>query len=241
MVARFIKVYDPAPDIEPASADAKDHAPLRGRKFCAPLNAASALGWYLYPPLNFHLNWDGRSFYCMLEGFEDWIRIDQLLFPDYAETFEQKAAQYGVTGVPPFLDVFPELGVIQIWTGYIVRTDPGESLWIRAPINIPGGLQYDVFDGIIETDWWCGGLITNIRFHKTDIPVSFLRHQPLAQVFTVPRALHEGSSRDKNFSLERGLDALNDTDWSDWKRDVSRLQTSGKLGSYIQEARKYRK
>jgi Family of unknown function (DUF6065) len=239
VTVRFIKLYAPAPDVEPASADAKDHAPLRGRKYCAPLNVASAVGWYVFPPLNFHLNWDGRAFYCLLEGFEDWMLIERIVFPNYAEEFQKHAPEYGLKNAPTFLDVFPELGVIQIWTGYIVKTEPGESLWVRGPVNIPGSLQYDVFDGIIETDWWFGALIVNVRFHKTDTPVAFQRYRPLCQVFAVPRAVYD-AQRKSEFKLDVGLESLSEADWRAWKKDSDRLNTSTRQGSYIHEAKKYR-
>ncbi|MDR7033999.1 DUF6065 family protein [Mesorhizobium sp. BE184] len=238
MTVRFIKVYDPAPDIESASADAKDHAPLRGRKFCAPLNVASSIGWYVYPPLNFHLNWDGRNFFIMFDDSEDWMLVDQITFPNYAEKFEAIAEARGIHGVPPFLDVFPELGVIQVWTGYMLVTDPQDSIWVRAPINMPGSLEYDVFDGVIDTDWWRGPIIVNLRFHKTDAPVSFKRHRPIGQVFSLPRAFFD-QSRNQPFEQHNGLEALTDEDWNLWRVGVDRLLSS-KVGSYIHEAKKHR-
>lgn len=238
MTVRFIKVYEPAPDIEPASSDAKDHVPLRGRKFCGPLNVASSVGWYMFPPMEFHLNWDGRNIFAMLEGMEDWMLIDQITFPNFSEEFEAIAGRHGIEGVPPFLDVFPELGVIQIWSGYLAVTDPKNSLWVRAPINMPGSLEFDVFDGVVDADWWRGALIVNIRFHKTDAPVSFKRHRPMGQIFSIPRAVLE-ESRNMPFEQHVGLDSLTEEDWNLWRQGVDR-QLNSKLGSYIHEAKKHR-
>jgi hypothetical protein len=238
MTTRFIKLYERAPDIEAASADARDHTPLRARKYCQPMNVASMIGWHIFPPIDFHLMWEGRSFLCMFGEQDDWMLIDRIFLPGYAEEYERALPQDAPRAIPAFLDVFPELGVIQIWTGYIVRTSGKRSLWVRAPINLPGSLNYDVFDGIIETDWWFGALIVNLRFHKTDVPVAFQRAKPLCQVFSVPRELY---ARDNNadFKIETGLASLTSADWENWRRDSDRLNTE-RPGSYITEAKKHR-
>lgn len=238
MTSRFIKLYDKAPDVEPASADSKDRAPLRGRKFCGPLNAASSTGWYLFPPVDLYLNWDGHNFFALYEGLEDWTLIDRVYLPDYIAQFEAEAPEFAHPCAPSFLDVFPEAGVIQVWTGYVVRTQPGMSTWVRSPINIPHSAAYDVVEGIIETDWWFGAMIVNLRFRKTDTPVHLPRFTPLCQVFTVPRSVYD-KSNNSDYVVESGISALSQEDWQEFFRNGSR-QNNSKQGSYIHEAKRQR-
>jgi hypothetical protein len=92
--------------------------------------------------------------------------------------------------MPPFLEAFPERGVVQVWSGFLVETDPGCSTWIRGPVNRSGPGAYQVLEGIVETDWWLGPLFTNFQFVKTDDPVRFESGLPWLQVLEVPRPLH---------------------------------------------------
>lgn len=238
VASRFIKLFDEAPDIEAASSDAKDRVPLRGRKFCGPLNAASSVGWYIFPPIDFYLNWDGHNFFALFDGLEDWTMIDRVYLPGYIDRFEAEAPEFAHPCAPSFLDVFPEPGVIQIWTGYVIRSDPDLSSWVRSPINIPHSPTYDVVEGIIETDWWFGAMIVNLRFKKTDTPVHFSRITPLCQVFNVPRSVYD-KANNSDFAIENGIAALSDGDWQEFYRHSNRQFTS-KQGSYIHEAKRQR-
>ena len=62
--------------------------------------------------------------------------------------------------------------MVQIWSGLVARTAPGWSLLVRGPANLPRNLAYEVYEGIVETDRWFGPLFTNIRFTRTNVPVS---------------------------------------------------------------------
>ena len=57
---------------------------------------------------------------------------------------------------------------------------------VRAPANVPRSGNYELFEGIIETDHWFGPLITNMRLTKTDVPIDFRADFPLLQVQPTP-------------------------------------------------------
>jgi len=184
---QFVRMYAEAPEIVKATANGAEQIPLRARRGCGPLNVASGMGWTIFPPVDFDLMWDGDQIYCQLSGMEEWIKVDRMFLPGHRDVFEAEAPDFAESCAPIFLEAFPEPGVVQIWTGYAIVTPKGWSAWMRAPINQPLSGLYETYDGIIETDWWYGGMIVNIRIRKTDIPIGFRSHLPLATIVPVPQ------------------------------------------------------
>jgi hypothetical protein len=56
----FFSIYTDAPLPAPASADLMGAMPVRAAQFCVPLEAASGLGFYVYPPTDVGVRWDGQ-------------------------------------------------------------------------------------------------------------------------------------------------------------------------------------
>jgi len=142
---------------------------MRGYRYCEAVAAASAFGWYIYPPLSFSLVWDGVEIAWTYAGAEDWYPLSGAQFPGFRQLFEQVAPDPVKPLAPPLLAVSREPGVVQIWSGYLARTAPGWALLSRGPANIPRTQGYEHFEGIIESETWFGPLFTNIRLTRTDI------------------------------------------------------------------------
>ena len=107
------------------------------------------------------------------------IRLKAAQFPDFAKQFDA-AAPAGIEGFsPPFLASLIEPGIVQIWSGLVVRTAPGWSLLVRAPANLVRNPGYESYEGIVETDRWFGPLFTNIRLTQDPCADRVRRRLPL--------------------------------------------------------------
>jgi len=164
--------------------------PTRAFRYCEAVTTASAFGWYLFPPLDFTVQWDGTNVLWTYEGAASWFPLTSAQFPGFADYFDGIAPPEIKGFSPPFLSALPEPGVIQIWTGHVAMTRPGWSLLVRPPANLPRSQSYELFEGIIETDRWFGPLFTNLRLTRTEFPISFVRELPLVQVQPIHRSLY---------------------------------------------------
>jgi Family of unknown function (DUF6065) len=232
---RFFKVAPFGDNPAPPSDGLMGEVPIRAFQFCEPFLAANRVGWLLNPPLSFELLWTGREFLTKFDTIESWIKVDKLLLPDYAEYWRSIAPPGAFDMPPPFLESFPERGVIQAWSGFLVETDPGISSWVRGPVNRNLPSAYQVIEGIVETDWWLGPLFTNLQFVKTDDPVRFESARPWLQVVPVPKALH---LPDKSKRPDvAGAAQMSEDIWAKFI-ETSNRRNAGRSGTYRVESRR---
>ena len=163
--------------------------PARGFQYCEALRAASSFGWYVFPPIDFTLQWDGSQVIWTYHGARAWYPLTSAQFPGYEAVFDRAAPQRLRGFAPPFLTVLPEPGVVQVWTGFFIQSAEDWSVLVRPPANLPRSLAFDLYEGIVETDRWFGPLFTNLRLVKTDVPIHFSTEAPLVQV----QPLHRGT------------------------------------------------
>src|SRR5947209_10398937 len=212
IICRFYQLIPEAPVPRPADRSADGTLPTRGYRYCEAVAAASAFGWYLYPPLNFSLVWDGVEIAWTYEGAEDWYPLRGAQFPGFRPLFEEVAPDPVKPLAPPFLVVAREPGVVQIWSGYLARTAPGWALLSRGPANIPRTQGYEHFEGIIEAETWFGPLFTNLRLTRTNSPVEFHMRYPLFQVQPLLRECYSGVG----FEVV-GLPEMSAADWQNFE------------------------
>lgn len=164
--------------------------PARGFQYCEALRTASSFGWYVFPPIDFTLQWDGSQIIWTYRGAKAWYPLTSAQFPGYQAVFD-RAAPARLRGFsPPFLTAVREPGVIQVWTGFFIESAEDWSVLVRAPANLPRSLAYDQYEGIVETDHWFGPLFTNLRLVKTDVPIHFSNETPLIQVQPLHRSTY---------------------------------------------------
>lgn len=207
---RFYRLIPSAPEPRRADRSADGSLPMIAYRYCEAIASASAFGWYLYPPLNFSLVWDGTEIAWTYEGAADWYPLRGAQFPDFAETFAGIAPEGMGELAPTFLAQGKLPGVVQIWSGYLARTAPGWALLSRGVANLPRTQPYENYEGIVETASWFGPLFTNIRLMRINSPVDFHVHRPLFQVQPVARE----SYREPAFEV---LEA-SDLEPEDWQR-----------------------
>jgi hypothetical protein len=164
--------------------------PSRGFQYCEALRAASSFGWYVFPPIDFTLQWDGSEVIWTYRGAKAWYPLTSAQFPGYSAVFDRLAPRHLRGFAPPFLTAVPGPGIIQVWTGWFVESAEDWSILIRPPANLPRSFAFDQYEGIIETDRWFGPLFTNIRLVKTDVPVHFSTETPLVQVQPLHRSAY---------------------------------------------------
>lgn len=164
--------------------------PSRGFQYCEALRAASSFGWYVFPPIDFTLQWDGSQVIWTYRGAKAWYPLTSAQFPGYAATFDRLAPKRLRGFAPPFLTAVPEPGIVQLWTGFFIESSEDWSVLIRPPANLPRSLAFDLYEGIVETDRWFGPLFTNLRMVKTDVPIHFSTETPLIQVQPLHRSTY---------------------------------------------------
>ena len=224
-----------------ADRSAAGSLPTRAFRYCEPATSASAFGYYIFPPISFTVRWDGYDMLWTWEGATEWYPLKSVQFPNFRTQFDAIAPEEIREFSPPFLGALQEPGLIQIWTGLVVRTAPGISLMVRAPVNVPRNGAYEPFEGIVETDRWFGPLITNVRITKTDMPVDFRADFPMLQVLPIPRSAYDDTVLN-NYELVPDLNGLRPEDWDDYYDTVVRphVQTHRPRGQYAAAARKRR-
>lgn len=164
--------------------------PSRGFQYCEALRTASSFGWYVFPPIDFTLEWDGSQIIWTYRGARAWYPLTSAQFPGYSAVFDRTAPKRLRGFSPPFLSAVPDPGVVQVWTGFFIESAENWSVLVRPPANLPRSLAFDSYEGIIETDRWFGPLFTNIRLVKTDVPIHFSSETPLVQVQPLHRSTY---------------------------------------------------
>lgn len=225
-----------------ADRSAAGTLPTRAFRYCEPVVTASAFGYYVFPPINFSLMWDGSEITWTYDGASEWLPLKIAQFPHFSAYFDERVPPEVRGFSPPFLGAFQEPGLLQLWSGLVVRTAPDWSTLVRPCANLPRPVGYEIYEGIIETDRWFGPLITNLRLTRTNVPIEFSIDFPLFQAQPLPReALDEQALN--GHEIVPGLDDFRPEDWDDFYDTVVRpnAMEHRPRGMYAAAARKRRK
>jgi hypothetical protein len=216
--------------------------PSRGFQYCEALRAASAFGWYVFPPIDFTLQWDGSQIIWSYRGAKAWYPLTSAQFPGYSALFDRVAPSRLRGLSPPFLTALMEPGILQVWTGLMIESAENWSVLVRPPANLPRNLAFDVYEGIVETDRWFGPLFTNIRLIKTDIPIHFSTEIPLIQVQPLHRSTY-AEEVSNNFGLVANAAEFSDEAWSRYEQTIVKpnLDPQRPVAAYATTVRRRRK
>ena len=91
----------------------------------------------MFLPLDLYILFDGMEAKWSFDE-EQWFALDSICYPD--------AQSY-----PPFLVMTEDHGILQIWTGLVVKTEPNWSVLVRQPANYFQPTGYQMLEGVIET------------------------------------------------------------------------------------------
>jgi hypothetical protein len=230
-----------------------DYPPIRAMKTgvgqlpaeihkCEAARTASSFGWHIFLPCDFQILFDGSIFLASLDDGREWFQFDALFYPDFAEVFDAAAPENCRTFQFPWIKATEFHSILQIWSGYIVRTEPGYSTWVRGPINYlnDSGSNYYQLEGIIETDWWHGPLFTNIKILKTDTPIQFYARRPFLQLIPILREQY-AQSHLGDVLINRKENAFEGVDWEwyhQWLVHPALNPKERQVAHYAAEARK---
>lgn len=241
-VVTFYRFIEQARPPQRADQAAAGTLPTRAFRYCEAARVASGFGWYIFPPMDFSLVWDGADIFWSFEGSGGWLPLKAVQFPDFRTRFDEIAPEHIRGYSPPFLAALPEPGLVQIWTGLVARTAPGWSLLFRWLPNIarPGG--WEPYEGIIETDHWFGPVISNLRLTRTHVPVEFKADFPMTMAQPVPHAVYQERLLNA-YRVVGSLEQLTEDDWADYEATVVKPNTTvnRKRGAYAAEVRKRHK
>jgi hypothetical protein len=154
--------------------------PARALRYCEPARAASAFGWYAFPPCSIGLRWDGGHLVEYrtpdLDGWEPLV--GPVCDPDDRPEVDPR----------PALLTPLDSGAIQVGLGLIVETAENWSLLVRPVANYQRETGYELREGIVETDRWAGPLFVNLQLRRPIVVLS--PNRPLAQLQPVHRTAY---------------------------------------------------
>ena len=216
--------------------------PARGFQYCEALRAASSFGWYVFPPIDFTLQWDGSEVIWTYRGAKTWFPLSTAQFPNYQEKFNRIAPSRLRGFSPPFLSVGLEPGIIQLWSGLMIESAENWSVLVRPPANLPRNLAFDLYEGIVETDRWFGPLFTNVRLIKTDVPIHFSTETPLVQVQPLHRSIY-AEEVSNNFGLVADASEFSSETWSRYEQTIVKpnVDPQRPVAAYATSVRRRRK
>jgi hypothetical protein len=199
-----------------AERSAAGYLPSRAMRYCDALTSATGYGYWIFPPMDIRLLWDGEQVFWSYGEDETWLPLSgtdsgAVQFPGYAAQFDGTVPEFLRGYSPPFLTALPELGGVQIWTGLVARTRPGWSLLVRSPVNLPTIPGLVAWEGVVETDIWFGPLFTNVRLTRTDVPVHIRAYAPFLQLQPVPQLAYSDEIQ-SSFSCAEASE-LTGSDW----------------------------
>ena len=218
---RFYRLIDEARLPQRADRSAAGTLPTRAYRYCEAVTTAASFGWWVFPPTDLQLLWDGHDIFWKCTDWQDWLPLmPSAQYPDLVARFDRTAPTSLAGCSPPLLTALPEPGIVQIWTGLMARTPSNWSLLIRSPANLPLPGGYTMYEGIIEADHWFGPLFTNLRLTRTHTPMRLRADFPLAQVQPIPRVAYADATLSAVDYVE-DMAGLKPSDWADYETTIA--------------------
>ena len=243
----FVQAYPYA--IPPMRADkaASGVLPTIAFRHCEPVRTASSFGWYIFPPEDVALRWDGADVLIRQEA--GWEPLTQTMLPDMGEYWDRCAPESLQGMAPPFVSVLPVRGYVQIWSGLLCKAAPGWSVSVRSLVNIPSTNHYRCFEGVVEADQFAPfPLFMNIQLLATNVDIVIPKVQPFFQIQPLLRQTYQGFAHEYEVRSglkdeESGNSLLTDEEWIGYRKTVRISQTEGEEiliegGSYTVDSRK---
>lgn len=250
-VAEFFLFNPDVPPPEPASSTMRGTLPLRAVQKCAPLTDASGFGWYVFPPLDFALRWDGQTvdfsqlvdnepaqWRSLSGGYDLALDEDQAALARAPDRFK---ADFGIfdehSGQIAFINLDPCIGnACEINPGLLARTSPGWSLLVRSPPNWPPVRDHQVLEGVLDTDWYGSYVPIIVRLPEVNRVVRFYRRYPWAVLQLIPRVAVRAAHTPAGTRVTRGIENFPADIWSRFVENRQRRQ--GGKGTYHTEQRR---
>ncbi len=232
--------------IPPMRADkaALGYMPTSAYQYCEAMRVASSHGWYLFPPADIHLRFNGADIFHFVD--DSWEPLTFAYLPGFAELWNENAPS-GFQGLaPPFLRALPARGAVQIWSGWLVGTAPGWSVLVRPMANVIRSHLFQCFEGVVETDeFQPSPLFINLQLLASEVTITFLHNDPLFQLQPVQRSSYSDQAHQCEF--KEGLvpvgerpAMMDDRDWVRYRKTIRTNQDdeTHRIGDYGASVRK---
>lgn len=228
-IVTFHRVYPDA--VQPLRGDKSGLGtlPAAAFQYCEAVRTASSYGWYIFPPVDIRLLWNGVDVLYSLGG--EWEPLTSIpLNDDFADYWDVHAPPELEGCWPPFMTALMQPGIVQIWSGLLVSSAPDWSVMIGGPSNLRLTKAYECFEGVVETDTFrpCP-LFVNIQLLATDREILIPRLKPLFQVRPVHRSCYSNAAM--RFTEHVGLAApehenggMAAEDWAGYAKTVRRIE-----------------
>jgi hypothetical protein len=237
-LVNFYRIVPAAFPPMPADASALGTLPVAAYQYCEAIRAASSFGWYIFPPDDIRLRWDGSE----VRYFQDdeWVLLTSVpLAGESLDHWEQHAPADLKERIVPFLSSLFVPGIVQIWSGYLVNSADKWSVLVRPPANLTQSHGYFCYEGLVETDHHgpCP-LFVNIRLHATDREIVLPKTTPLFQVQPVARESYVGGAKNARFI---GIEEMSEQNWQGFRGTIRSAEPGDddhKTGSYGAQTRR---
>ncbi|MFT5507901.1 MAG: hypothetical protein ACI89J_000970 [Hyphomicrobiaceae bacterium] len=220
--------------------------PTGAFQYCEPIRTASAYGWYVFPPDDIHLYWDGVDVYHRRDG--EWELLSRTHFSsEFLNHWNEHAPESLEDFAPPYLTSIFVPGVVQIWSGLLLSAAADWSAIIGPVANMPQSPHFFSYEGIVETDRFSPWpLFTNVRLMTTDREIVLPKSKPLFQVRPLLRQSYTERAMMLASTASSGgeIDDISDLSEADWQayrgtvRASNRADEPRNLGSYATSVRR---
>jgi hypothetical protein len=225
---KFHRIFSAAVPPMRGDKSALGTLPVAAYQYCEPVRAASAYGWYIFPPIDIRLRWNGVD--VVYASDDAWQPLDSVVLnSEFAEYWDRNAPEDLRGCWPPFLTATSSPGIVQIWSGFLISTADNWSVLIGPPANLRQTRSFVCYEGIVETDTFkpCP-LFVNIQLLTTDTDILIPRMKPLFQVRPVHRSAYSDATLrcDEYVGLEPrsdGAGSMSADDWAGYTRTVRKL------------------
>lgn len=187
--------YEEARPPVPADNAALGNIPISAFQHCEAMRSASSYGYYVFPPKDIQLRFDGYQTFVAQD--DRWIELRHISFGEHFEDhWNSHCPPHMMNCAPNFLSSLAESGVVQIWTGFFIQTAPGWATQYRPLININKRRDLTVFEAIVETDEFAPcPLFVNIALRATDQEIIITKEFPLFQIQPIPKEAYQQSRK----------------------------------------------
>ena len=236
-----VRFFAGMPDIHPpkrAEATLGGAASHRASLYCQPFLLANSFGWYVNPPLDIDLRWDGAEVKWRSADLDPWsvletyVNVQNFLYlAQHAPNDTRRLLNV------PWLAVGPEPGIVQLWTGLFVVSEPGWCTLVRGLVNSRRDPNYDVLEGIIDTDWWLGPMVFPIQIRRTDQIIRIRKQTPIVQLQPIHRACLSDATLPDTMETKT-VDDWSAEEWQRYKSSMELKENTARHGTYRAESRR---
>jgi hypothetical protein len=237
---RLIRAYPEA--LGPMRADKAvlGTMPTMAFRHCEPMRTASSFGWYIFPPEDIALRFNGADvFYRTEEGA--WEPLVNTYLPGSHETWDAHAPESLHGLVPSFLGRLPMPGLVQVWSGLLCATRPGWSVLVRPVVNLRQSFLYACSEGLVEADRFQPfPLFMNIQLLATDTVIEIPKLVPLFQIQPLRRETYGEEAHQLEETVGLDAQSMRPQDWAAYRKTI-RVEGPGEpieTGQYTAATRK---